>query len=159
MLGGDDDLTAVLGVLDRLSNELETNRKALDVSLQRTDEIGVDMPLALVTPEKQAQLLNEVRQETRDCEYLRENVDELVGGIANAARMARDTAEAYNARTQELHRTAGHELLAWQAAVEQLADECAALEAADAAVDGKVAKLLSKIELAGSRASVYQRPT
>lgn len=145
MLGGEDDLAAVLSVLDRLSGDLEANRVALGQSLSVTDDIGRDIPMALVTPEKRAELTSKLREESQDCAYLRTSLDEIVRGVVEAAQLARETVEMRDAHTKEIYKDAASKLLHWQSDVEDVANDCAALAAAEAAIDKKLAKLLTEL--------------
>lgn len=119
MLGGDDDLAQVKGLLDKLTLELETNRSELDKLCLGADEMIGAEPVEIAKLETPLSTHHDLLTET---------VNEAANQLETVLRLLKtyvNQADLQSARTTAKNRA---EILAWQAKSEEVAAQIAGLE-------------------------------
>lgn len=149
MLGDSDDLAAVLAVLDKLQEELETNRRTLDLTCERADSIGdgVSLPSCIVGQDSVEAYEQKIAQEKRDCRFLRDSIDDAMEIAANSIKLLREISMLQADNELQVHRTSSEELVRWQSKVEDAKDEHAQMVFAHISTGHRLTKLYALLQI------------
>lgn len=146
MLGGSDDVAAVLSVLDKLSGELATNRDSLNDICTTADSFGggAELPAELVYA-SMSDIRAQIHERETECIEVKQSLESTLKSVIEAAELMRSVSEYERQRQREVHNQAAQELLDWQQKVESIDNEKAELRAQQMQINGKLSELYARL--------------
>lgn len=147
MLGGSDDLQAVLSVLDRLSNSLESNRSELDSTCTIADSFGggAELPVELVQNKSLDSIKQSMDERQNECANTREKLENVLENVVEASSMLRALVQHEQTQQLQVHRELAAELTQWQHNVENVEAEKLKIATGTARIRRDITEMYEKL--------------